>query len=203
MRKNLGSIDSCRPFSIGSGPSETGPRLGGRAPQSVAPINPRLRYFLTVPLSGSSQEMSIFTDPSSAFVFGGNAGRILSGGGIEIAIHDSTGRSPDQTSFDSELSAHPIRVGSVEPDVQDEEGIQRPFSGHKLGGKPYLVKTGGQLEASLQSLIDAGFRQALQIDFPGSEDGPVEGSWPFGTGLFHVMLKITPNEFAWRCFWEP
>ena len=146
--------------------------------------------------------MSVFTDPSSSFVFGGNSGRVLAGGGVEVVFHGAVGRSKGPNAWDSPLSAHPIILCEEELDTQEEEGEVTPRSTHKLGGKPYLVQRGGSLEEEVRALESAGYRQALQIDFPGQQDALLSDPWPFGTGIFHVLIRRTDAGYEWRCFWE-
>ncbi len=207
MRDTSAYSRECTPFRIGDGPSRSGPRLGGMPPAGVMPTGDVLRYFLTVPLfhaPASGTMVSVFSDPSDRFLFGGNAGRILGREckGIEVSIHPDAPRT-DSSSHASTLTPHPIRLESSIVDVQDEEGMVVPRSGHKLDGAPYLVQRAGRLAHEVRVLAGMGFRQCLQIDFPGADDSSsIAGDWPFGTAIFHVLLRPTGGEHDWRCFWE-
>lgn len=199
------------PFSIGNGSSEDGPRLGGAAPAGVCPSTNRLKYFLTSPIEPGLM-MSVFVDP--AFAFGDGFKRVVDGGGVEVHFHPPTTRGLEPTAWDSELSPHPLVLGTeaedVEPQDDDESSgdwqedeVEEPYSSHKLRGVPFLVEQGEDLDMAVRGLLGKGFYQCLQIDFPGHEDGDVSGTWPFGTGLFHVLIRRQRRDIEWRCFWQP
>jgi hypothetical protein len=194
----------CIPFVIGEGPSEHGPRLGGVAPEGIKPKVDGLRYFLTVPVDRPGEVMmSVFSDPSEHFIFGGNAGKILAGSGVDVAFHGAVGRSKQSNACDSPLTPHPIVLLNEVADAQEEEGGEVvPNSANKLGGDPYLVERAGRLDEEVRQLLASGYRQSLQIDFPSAQDAAVSGDWPFGTGMFHVLTRQTDIGYEWRCFWE-
>ena len=186
-------------FRIGDGPSDAGPRLGGRSPAGVSPEDATLKYFLTIPLGRGEDELSVFVDPGYALE---HPGQIVSTVGVEVVVHTRSQRANEARSFDSTLSPHPLVPIEEVPDEQEENGEILPSSANKFGGRPYLVRRGGELEAKVSSLESAGFSQCLQIDFPGSEDALVTGDWPVGTGIFHLLLRTQHGQVAWRCFWE-
>jgi hypothetical protein len=41
----------------------------------------------------------------------------------------------------------------------------------------------------------------LQFDFPGYGE-EVEGSWPWGDGIFHVFFRGQLYAAEWASFWE-
>jgi hypothetical protein len=76
-----------------------------------------------------------------------------------------------------------------------------PWSGHKLGGRPYFVNRGEPVEQEVNDLLREGYEHVLQMDFPGNDpDAEVSGAWPFGTGMFHVLGRARRGEaedFLW------
>src|SRR3954463_10062938 len=55
------NTDNTIPLRIGSGPSDAGSRLGGKAPVGIVPREVEMRYVCTVPLSRHPNlELSIF-----------------------------------------------------------------------------------------------------------------------------------------------
>jgi hypothetical protein len=202
MLADSASTGSCIPFRIGEGPSTRGPRLGGPAPKGVAPVNKNLRYFLTAPVGDTGTYFSVFSNTASEFIFGEAAGQVVANGDVEVLFHSDVERDDASRPWDSELTPHPLLLGDEKPDAQDEDGEVTPSSEHKLGGTPYLVCRGGALESQVSDLLSIGFRQLLQIDFPGADDALVSGDWPCGTGMFHVLIRSTESGYEWRCFWE-
>ena len=192
-----------RRITIGAGRSEEGPRLGGRAPQECAPSSRALRYLVTFPLTADGmEEASLFVDPDPDFVFGGNAGKVLQGPQLEVVRHHRSRRCKSSP-FDSPVSEHPLLVADPKSDEVVEDGAAVPYSGHKIGGRPYFVHGEPSLEDEVGSLLAAGYCHCLQLDFPGGEgDAEVSGAWPFGTGLLHVLCNVSGEGFSWRCFWE-
>lgn len=198
------NLDVSLPVSVGTGASEEGPRLGGRAPNGVIPSGDELRYFFTVPLPDvKGVEVSVFMDMRDTFVFAGTAGKVLAGAGIDVVRHAVTARGTEASRHDSEVSEHPLVLGEPRADMTSEDGEEVPFSNHKMGGRPYFVQGEPVLEDEVNRLMASGFVHLAQIDFPGNEgDADVSGSWPVGTALFHVLTRDGSNGFEWRCFWE-
>lgn len=184
---------------IGEGPSEDGPRLGGRPPRGVCSSNSRLKYFFTVPSDLEFEEVSVFLDPDFGL---SNSGKIVQGDGVEVVGHARSQRETEPGHADSALTPHPLMIGAPGPDEQEEEGQVLPHSGSKLGGRAYLVRRGGRLEAQVAELERVGFQQIVQLDFPGAEDAAVGGDWPVGGGLFHLMGRVGERGWEWRCFFE-
>lgn len=191
-----------RRIVIGDGSSEYGARLGGRSPDGVTPTEPALRYVATFPLSADgTEEASLFVSPDPSFVFGGNMGRILRGSGIGVVRHTKSRRGSGSP-FDSPMSEHPLVLADRDEDETVEEGVAVPYSGHKIGGRPYFVHGEPELEDEVNALLGDGFWQCIQLDFPGGDgDAAVSGPWPFGTGVVHVLCRLD-GAFQWCAFWE-
>ena len=92
----------------------------------------------------------------------------------------------------SGLSAHPLIVQEhlAEDTVLNGEGGQLISSAHKFGGRAYCVQE-PELQGA-EALLDSGYVQALQLDFPGSADATVSGDWPFADGIFNLFMH--PDE---------
>lgn len=97
--------------------------------------------------------------------------------------------------FRSDVSPHGIIVGDEIPDRVRSHPLRppvaevdaQPYSGHKFGGEPYCIQE-PELPGA-RELFEQGFIQAIQVDFPGPEDGDVDGDWPFMDGLFNLFLR--------------
>ena len=61
-------------------------------------------------------------------------------GSVEAVVHASAERA-SESPYSSGLSEHGIRcLEPVEDLFEFEPGLTAPRSGHKIGGKPYLVR---------------------------------------------------------------
>lgn len=201
LRECFDHPGQCRRFTVGAGESSSGPRLGGRAPRGVQPHASGLKYLLSVPWD-ATDEVSVFVDTDPDFIFGDielPCGRPH----FEVVRHAATVRGSPSIQ-DSALSEHPLLVQGFSNDAAafDDDGVRRPVSGHKLGGAPYFVHGDMRLEAAISDLLRRGFAHAIQIDFPADPGANVSGPWPFGNGLFHVLLRVERDTLEWRCFWE-
>lgn len=201
-RECLGTGDRCCRIRIGRGPSDTGPRFGGRAPAGVAPQNHSLKYLLTVPW-GKGLELSVFVDADPDYIYDDAVLLPCGTPHFEVKLHRECGRGSRSPS-DSAMTEHPLLIDAEMDDLGpiDDDGIQRPYSGHKLGGRPYFVHGDLRLEESVAALRSQGFLHAVQMDFPADPDAKVAGPWPFGNGMFHVLVREVGTEVEAQCFWE-
>lgn len=195
----------CLPITIGTGSSETGPRLGGAPPEGVVPSKRTnlARFFMTLPLSAEGEsEVSVFL----GFDFDQMANvtrRVLGPADdlIEVIEHEKRARGRDSDEFLSEVSPHPLIIGVQSPDWFITGGERVIESGHKIGGRPYVEQPRSTLLREMDSMMAEGFRQFVQIGFPGGRDSDVEGDWPFGDGIFHLFMKKAAT-IEWRWMWE-
>jgi hypothetical protein len=183
------------PFRIGDGPSETGARLGGRAPSLDYPAKLRddAEYVLTVPIAAQPVVYaSVFVNCDfDALLDAMNAG-IQADDRVVVVAHPEAGRS-DSTRYQSGLSAHPLLIGDSVCDDVDTIDDQKIFAGgHKIGGSPHCIQE-PELEGA-GDLMNRGFVHVLQLDFPGREDGDVRGNWPFADGLFNLFMRLDRDE---------
>jgi len=195
----------CIPLVIGDGISDAGSRLGGFPPVGVTPrhITPSTRYFCTIRIDEEPVlEVSIFI----SFDFdrmADNAGIIQTEGELfEVITHGESVRAQN-SAFKSELTPHPILPRTMCDDyVVDDEGSRFVRSNHKLGGYPFIQDTSDGLPEAVGKAYEEAYFQVLQIDFPGSDDGNIDGDWPFAGGIFHLLGREPLEECSWRCFWE-
>ncbi len=207
MPQMYSSKAECRKFRICDGESETGNRLGGRAPEGIEPASPDVKYFFSMehPLK-DEQEISVFISSDPDFIFSDNRGRVIKCPEVDVVLHNKTHRG-SETKFDSELSEHPIAVSPIEADeiVQKDhiEGDKLvPYDGHKIGGLPYFEEGEPELEEEVANFLKSGFVHFVQFVFVGEEDVTVSGDWPLGDAVFHVLCKFEDDNFDWRVFWE-
>ena len=190
---------------IGSGESEVGPRIGGRAPGGVqlAQEFDAATYLMTLPLSVQPElEASVFL----SFDFEGmadNSGLLRPNGLVTVVAHGQSRRADTQGHV-SLLSEHPLVLGdSAEDEFVSDNGVRVIRSSHKIGGRPFFLHGEPQLEADVEAAYRSGFRQLVQLAFPGgSNDATVSGDWPFGDGLFHVFVREDGEQFEFLRFWE-
>jgi hypothetical protein len=120
---------------------------------------------------------------------------------VEVVVHEPRSRGMDLASA-SDLSPHPLLVGTSREDVVVEGDRSVIRSSHKIGGRPHFMHGDPSLEDAVAELERSGFRQVVQFDFPGSADATVDGDWPFGDGVFHLLGKEPFGRQDWRSFWE-
>jgi hypothetical protein len=186
-----------RPFRILDGESERGPRLGGRAPLGIGDglLQGDARYVLTVPVAVAPEiELSVFVQGELWEAM--NRG-IFSDKRVVAVAHAPSARRSDCT-YASVLSEHRIVVGDEAPDLvtdQSDDGGPKPMPDHKIGGRPYCIQE-PELEGA-EALLDRSMHQLLQLDFPGSQDGRVTGSWPFADGMFNLFGAPPFDTFFW------
>lgn len=188
-------IALCRPLHRGTGRSETGPRIGGRAPLGVHPSAEcwSAKYLATLPLTDDRQiEISIFysQDRFNRMVDVPNNEIITSLGSIiDAIIHDTSVRG-QLSDLTSPISEHPLVICEPTDDkASDDEGNVITLPDHKIGGRPFLVRGVEELANAVKLLQDQGFLQLVQFDFIVSADAQWSGDWPFADGLFHLFGK--------------
>ena len=204
LRDCFASENKSRRLSVRGGDSTTGPRLGGRPPVGVVPKNKGLSYLITLPWS-EELEVSLFVDADADFIFSSAASVPSGPPHYELIRHEPRPRG-ESGAYDSELSEHPILIGDLVDDAGelDFDGVRQPYSDHKIGGRPYFLQGEPELEDAVAALLADGFGHAIQLGFPGSPGVDVRGTWPFGDGLFHVLVREVRDGdgLEWRCFCE-
>src|SRR6185503_3362689 len=146
-----------RPVRIVNGEGSLGTLLGGRPPIGVAPAGEtgHLRYFATVPLTEEPMQLvSIFlADLESLMAV---RGRVNPNGLLELVVHAPVQRGSGSSALDSGLSAHGLSVLASASDlVIDDDGTQVIRPGHKVGGRPHLLRASSQLSRALDDLWNA------------------------------------------------
>ena len=201
-------LNVSRPFQRGLGPSEIGPRMGGRPPKGIYPsslcVEPR--YLLTLPLSEDRQsEITIFYswDQFNKLIgVPNNSIEKSIGKYIDIAIHGHSFRDI-ASPFTSDLSEHPVIISDPVNDlVIDDEIDEAPLSDHKIGGRPCRIRNLEQLFKNVASIQAQGYLQVVQLEFIGSNDVEWKGNWPFADGVFHLFGKPPFGEHNWCWIWQ-
>ncbi|MEM7246846.1 MAG: hypothetical protein AAF533_15950 [Acidobacteriota bacterium] len=190
------------PVTIMDGDSESGPRLGGRAPAGVRPSDAGLRYLLSLGFPWlPDHEVSVFVVADEGRLLhasGGLATKEL----LEVVLHPVRRRSEAPTSWDSGLSEHPLSIAAACSDLREIEGRWVPRSADKMGGRPYFIQGEPEREEPVMELLQRGYVQLLQVDVPAGGPASVLGSWPFGDALFHLFTRWENGAFEWEAFWE-
>ena len=196
----------CIPIVIGDGPSLSGPRLGGAPPDGIVSTHSaEAHYLLTLALEqDGTTELSIFLHPDwEDIVF--NYSRTLYSQDdlwIEFVVHGPSVRG-SQDNYEPILPPQPLLLMPQELDVQGEESDEpnEPLQRHKLGGQPYFVRYKAKLVDAIQEIEQQGYRQLLQLTFPGSPDAIFDGDWPFGDGQFYLFFKYDEGKYHWYYGW--
>ena len=194
----------CVPLVIVDGDSHSGSRLGGLPPLGITPghVTPLTSYFFTIRIADEpGLEVSVFLSLDFDRMADG-AGIIHTSGELfEVVTHGRSVRTA-VSALISELTPHPLQHGIPCKDVIDDDDTQIVRPHHKLGGYPSIQETGEGLPAAVAQAYEHGFFQVLQIDFPGSGDGDVDGDWPFAGGTFHLLGSEPLDRCTWLGFWE-
>jgi hypothetical protein len=194
-----------RPVQIGEGPSEDGPRLGGRPPSGVIvpTMRPECRYFATVPISVDPPlELSIFINREFESLIAASLGELINDDRVLLIPHRPSRRAIESP-YRSELSEHPLVLGEECDDwFLGDDGDEVTSSMHKLGGRPHTIHDPPEFVPATQEAARRGLRQFIQFDFPGADDAMIQGSWPWGDGEFHVFFRGPLAAAEWACFWE-
>ena len=203
---NLAS-GNCIPFIIGEGPSPSGPRIGGAPPEGVSSSQSGdAHYLLTIALEeDASTELSIFLHPDWWDIVLDHSRTLYSQkeNWVEFVVHGPTFRCLHDN-HKPLLIPHPLIFAPTESDRQDDDSCDEPGAPlweHKLGGKSYFVRYNRQLTEAVQEMGHLGYRQLLQLTFPGPKDGDIAGSWPFVGGIFYLFVKRDEGQYQWRYGW--
>lgn len=196
----------CSPLQIVDGTGTPGAGLGGRAPEVLDEFPggsaPAVYYFATVPLrAGSSQFVSLFVADLVDLM--PNRARVNEVGLLRPVVHAARPRAQRRSPFDSKLSEHGLLAqDEVEDWILDDEGnaIIRP--GHKLGGRPHLVRVTAELSRGIDKCRSEGLDLIAQFDFPSGNDALVKGDWPFADGMFFLFGREPWREENWRWSWD-
>ncbi len=204
MRRVAPALEWSIPLRIEGKDAPAGARFGGRAPEGCSPpsLGARGRYLATVPLATDPElEISVFTGFSFEEMLEAAGDIARATELIDAVAHPPSPRRAD-LAFASELPGHALLLGAQQEDVELDQGRRIVRSTHKLGGRPYFMHGDTVLDQAVEALFDAGFRQVLQLDFPGADDAAVEGDWPFADGVFHLLGREPFGPTDWRAFWE-
>ncbi|MGI4790547.1 MAG: hypothetical protein ACRYFS_17050 [Janthinobacterium lividum] len=152
----------------------------------------------------SKSELSIFFHPDWEDVIFNYSRTLYSQEGlwIEFVVHGLSIRN-SRDNYEPILPPHPLLLEPQEQDVQGEESDEpnAPLQRHKLGGQPYFVRYKATLVDAIQEIEQQGYRQLLQLTFPGPEDATVAGNWPFGDGQFYLFFKYEKERYHWYYGW--
>lgn len=185
------NINLSRPFHFTTENADSKARIGGNMPEELSiSLNENAQYFGTFPLYDNESPLyfSLFINCSfKEFVVDWH-GRIKDDSKVVVALHEYRPRSKS-TQYASRLkSQHSIEILKTREDIyQSDTGELVVREGHKFGGAPYCIQEPKLI--GWEELLAQGYRQILQIDFPGLEDGAVSGTWPFGDGIFNLFWK--------------
>jgi hypothetical protein len=199
-------VDNVRQIAILPQNVAVGPRIGGNAPEGIAPtkISNLTQYFATVRLDESAaQEVSIFVslddkDMSANNIYRNVSKLYSSEEFVQIVVHPMSRRS-NSSCLASPLSGQALQIEAVRPDIVVAPGGELLLPS-KLGGRPYFYYFDtGYIEA-LNQLFVEGFVLFLQMTWPGPIASPI-GPWPFDEYTFHLLAKETSEGIIWRYGW--
>jgi hypothetical protein len=138
---------------------------------------------MTLPVSAApARDMSVFIQGELWDAM--NAG-LFSDARIVALVHEPSRRRTDRR-WASHVSEHRIVLGGETDDLEvDEDGQPNPRADHKIGGRAFCIQD-RELKGA-KALTERGLVQLVQLDFPSSSDGAVEGDWPFADGMFNLF----------------
>lgn len=200
--------DKFAPFRIEASDSETGFRIGGRAPHGVIPriCGAHTRYLLTVPIC-ADVEASVFH--SFNFESDGNdnpfdmAQKMIDQDNplVQVCLHGRSRRG-DNEKISSEIPGRCLVITGTEvPENPYKDFETYPF--HKLGGEPHFVREfDSGITQEARRLFRRGFVQLIQLAFPvGPGDAVIDADWPFGDAAFHILAKSHGEKLSYRYCW--
>lgn len=197
----------CMQIRIGNGSSFSGPRIGGTPPEGISSTRlSEAHYLLTLSLEeDDSVEVSLFLNQDWWDCFFDQLRIVFSADDpwIDFVIHGPSVRATNDYRR-SLLTPHPINYGAIILDQQgyDEDNKIVPSSDHKLGGRPFFIKSEDDFVTAVEATEQRGYRQLLQLAFPGSEDANIAGDWPFADGIFNLFFKQEEGNYCWCYCWQ-
>jgi hypothetical protein len=202
------SLSRCRPFRRGSGGSETGPRIGGRAPEGIIPSYgcTNAMHLFTFPLlSDGQKEVTVFYSRRAFDEMVSvpcNSIELTLGRFIDVAVHGPSRRSANQD-FSSDLSEHPlVFLGETDDVFSDDDSRESPLFGHKTGGRPYRLGNRNELFDRIEGLQKEDYLLIAQMEFMVNGDAQWKGNWPFADGIFHVFGRSPFTQHDWFWVWH-
>lgn len=191
---------SC-PLRIDEDRAEATSFLGGRPPAIETSLPPNCRYFATVPITSEPhQRVSIYCDDLEKIM--PVRGTLANPGLLFPVVHAPVGRQAKASRWDSELSEHALSVLDPMLDWVEDEGSRVRRAGHKIGGRPFLVREVPSLLAELAAAYANGYSLLVQFDFPSGDDAIVSGSWPFADGVMALFGKDPFGQRDWFWYWD-
>lgn len=186
--------------------------LFGNPPCGILPacIEEQTRYLGTLGLD-DDWDVSLFmtfdySTPESPSSFFKRAGKLMDETFplVQFSVHRPVAERETASPL---AEGNPMLGFSFGPMAEDPDDFEYEDAGeclvyedHKIGGVPYFE----QLEAdvlNIASLLRSGFVHVLQLAFPGPEDAPVAGSWPFCGYVFHVFARKEADGYHFRYIW--
>ena len=193
--------------------SDTGPRVGGHAPDGIVPpfVNSATRFFATLELDpGTEREVSVFVsidwddqtcyEPSNPSSLWNAVSKLMAADCplVQCVVHQSTRRS-SSPHLASDLDGRALFIAGESPDIVVEPGGELLLPS-KIGDRPYYYYGTPSYIQSVHRLLEQGFCLFLQMTFPGFKESP-PGLWPFGEYTFHLLAKESGGGIAWHYGW--
>jgi hypothetical protein len=189
-----------RPLVITADDSQTGSRIGGLPPAGIRPraVGNWTQYFATLRIDDDADpgtELSIFLSADSPAHLWDRRYRLVedTDPAVQIVTHAAAPRAKSSR-FRSDLSGRGLRIGEARP---DDAG--NPDGDGKIGGPPYYHHDYiPSVREGTARALGEGYFHFLQFNFPGANDGPISGSWPFAEWVFHVFAKRSGEGYRFR-----
>jgi hypothetical protein len=151
---------------------------------------------------GGDRRCSVFIAPFEALIRDARAWRPA--GLVAPVLHAPAPRTEHWDRLCEPTSKHGLAIAEVVPDEHEgEAGGRVRWSGLKMGGRPAFKRPDAAAD-EYTHLRDEGFVQLLQADWYWLDPvAPVEGTWPFGDGVFSLLLRRQGQGYEWRWLWQP
>jgi hypothetical protein len=120
---------------------------------------------------------------------------------VELIVHKPAPRG-QLTQLRADISGHSlVMADDWLPDEPDEMGDPYPY--HKTGGLPAFTREfDSNIKSQTIDQLSKGYIHIFQLAFPsGPSDGIVEGDWPFGDAIFHILGKKLDGHWTFIKCW--
>jgi hypothetical protein len=206
-------VTTSRRVTISREDSNTGPRIGGNAPEGVLPsiVSPATRYFLTLELGASTgRELSLFVSvdwDEKTSVESSNPNNLWNNVSklkmadcplVQCVVHPRASRA-NSSHLKSDLIGRALLIEEERPDILVEPGGEL-LLGSKIGGRPYYYYSTSAYIEALDQLFEQGYCLLLQYTEGGYERG-LNNMSPFNDYTFHLLAKETADGIVWRYGW--
>jgi hypothetical protein len=184
---------------------DAGCYLGGRPPvaAALADTGAAAQYLATIPFPHRPEKRcSLFIAPFGALI---KSAREWQRAELVVpVVHPPGPRVISWDRLQEPSSEHGLKAGdAVRDEYVGDDGQGYPLERIKMGGRPAFRRHHTSAMDEYRNLRAQGFQQLVQLDwfgFLGSD--VVQGTWPFGDGVFSLLMRRDGDRYDWRWLWQ-